>query len=97
MNEQIQHLAERALQLVADEHMKGDVSRLNTDSYVVQDLIQQKFAELIVQKCVSICNTVQADYRRARKATSDFDEKVIYAEGETASDTIKHKINDLFK
>jgi len=96
MNKQIQLLAEQALQLVADEHTRADVSRLNTDSYVVQDLIQQKFAELIVQKCVSICSAVQADYLRARKATSDFDAKVIYGEGETASNTIKHKINDLF-
>jgi hypothetical protein len=51
MNEQIKQLAEQALQLVADEHTDGDESRLNTDSYHVKDLIQEKFAELIVREC----------------------------------------------
>jgi hypothetical protein len=51
MNERIQELAEQALQLVADEHTDGDESRLNTDSYHVKDLIQEKFAELIVREC----------------------------------------------
>jgi hypothetical protein len=55
MNERIQQLAEQALQLVADKHTNGDESRLNTDSYHVKDLIQEKFAELIVRECVSIC------------------------------------------
>ena len=52
MNERIQELAEQALQLVADEHTDGDESRLNTDSYHVKDLIQEKFAELIIQECI---------------------------------------------
>lgn len=50
MNERIKELAEQAVQLVADEHTNGDESRLNTDSYHVKDLIQEKFAELIVEK-----------------------------------------------
>ena len=53
MNEQIKELADQALQLVADEHTKGDTSRLNTDSYQVKDLINEKFAELIVKECVT--------------------------------------------
>jgi hypothetical protein len=51
MNDRFVQLAERALQLVADEHTGGDESRLNTDSYHVKDLIQEKFAELIVKEC----------------------------------------------
>jgi hypothetical protein len=51
MNERIQQLADKALQLVADEHTGGDESRLNTDSYHVKDLIQAKFAELLIQEC----------------------------------------------
>ena len=51
MNERIQQLADKALQLVADEHTGGDESRLNTDSYHVKDLIQSKFAELLLQEC----------------------------------------------
>jgi carbamoylphosphate synthase large subunit len=53
MNERIRQLAEQALQLVADEHTNGDESRLNTDSYHVKDLIQEKFAELIVRECLT--------------------------------------------
>jgi len=54
MNERIQELAEQALQLVADEHTNGDESRLDTDSYYVKDLIQEKFAELIVRECANL-------------------------------------------
>jgi hypothetical protein len=54
MNERINELAEQALQLVADERTNGDESRLNTDSYHVKELIQAKFAELIVKECLGI-------------------------------------------
>jgi hypothetical protein len=54
MNERIKLLAEQATQLVADEHTGGDESRLNTDSYHVKDLINEKFAELIVQECIRV-------------------------------------------
>ena len=56
MNERIKELAEQAVQLVADEHTKGDESRLNTDSYHVKDLINEKFAELIVRECSAFVN-----------------------------------------
>jgi hypothetical protein len=55
MNERIRELAEQALQLVADEHANGDESRLNLASYTVKDLIQEKFAELIVKECAQVC------------------------------------------
>jgi len=54
MNERIRELADEALQLVAKEHTNGDESRLNTDSYHVKDLIQAKFAELIVRECAEV-------------------------------------------
>ena len=54
MNDRIKELAEQALQLVADEHTKGDTSRLNIDSYQVKDLINEKFAELIVKECIEL-------------------------------------------
>jgi hypothetical protein len=54
MNKRIQQLAEQALQLVADEHANGDESRLNLASYTVKDLVQEKFAELIVRECAEI-------------------------------------------
>jgi hypothetical protein len=52
MNKRIKELAVEAVQLVANEHTKGDVSRLNTDSYQVKDLINVKFAELIIKECL---------------------------------------------
>lgn len=45
---------EEALQLVADEHANGDESRLDTDSYHVKGLIQEKFAELIVRETMQV-------------------------------------------
>lgn len=59
MNERTRELAEQALQLVADEHTGGDESRLNTDSYHVKDLIQAKFAELIVRECAKIAGKAE--------------------------------------
>ena len=56
MNERIKELAEQALQLVADEHANGDESRLNLASYTVKELIQEKFAELIVRKCLELAH-----------------------------------------
>jgi len=53
MNTLIRKLSEEALQLVADEHTEGDVSRLNTDSYHVKWLIQERFCELIVRECAA--------------------------------------------
>lgn len=57
MNERILELYEQAVQLVADEHTKGDTSRLNTDAYHVKDLINVKFAELIVRECAEVLVT----------------------------------------
>jgi len=65
MNERIKELAEQALQLVADEHTNGDESRLNTDSYHVKDLIQEKFAELIVRECADIATINQHEWHSA--------------------------------
>ena len=58
MNERIFELAEQAVQLIANEHTKGDVSRLNTDAYHVKDLIREKFAELIVSDAIAKIESV---------------------------------------
>jgi hypothetical protein len=70
MNERIRELAERALQLVADEHTNGDESRLNTDSYHVKDLIQEKFAELVVKECAGIYSKI--DNGNLHMGTEDY-------------------------
>jgi len=61
MNERIRELVDEALQLVAKEHTNGDESRLNTDSYQVKDLIQEKFAELIVKECARVASNQVMD------------------------------------
>ena len=42
----------RAVRLVADDCANGDVLSLNTGSHQVQNLISQKFAELLIKECI---------------------------------------------
>jgi hypothetical protein len=50
---QINELYRLAVKQVAKKCTNGDESRLNTDSYYVQDLIKEQFAKLIVRECVN--------------------------------------------
>ena len=56
----------------------------------------EKFAELIVGECMTMCDETRADYFKHRKAADDFTDKNIYAEGEAASDIIKYKMKKHF-
>jgi tRNA(Ile)-lysidine synthase TilS/MesJ len=56
----------------------------------------EKFAELIVAECMSMCEETQAGYFKHRKAADDFQDKNIYAEGEAACDVIKYKMKKHF-
>jgi hypothetical protein len=56
----------------------------------------EKFAELIVRECMTMCDETQSDYFKHRKASNDFTDKNIYAEGEAASDIIKYKMKKHF-
>ena len=56
----------------------------------------EKFAELIVKECMSFCDETRSAYLKHRKASDDFTDKNIYAEGEAASDTIKYKMKKHF-
>jgi hypothetical protein len=62
----------------------------------LQSLKVEKFAELIVQECMTMCDTVSADYLKHRKGAFDFQDKNIYAEGEAACDIIKYKMKKHF-
>ena len=53
---------------------------------------QNRFADLIIAECILICDDVSGDYLKHRRSTVDFGEKTIFAEGEAAADSIKHKI-----
>jgi hypothetical protein len=56
----------------------------------------KKFAELIVQECMTMCDNVSADYFKHRKAADDFRDKNIYAEGESACDEVRYEIKKHF-
>jgi hypothetical protein len=55
-----------------------------------------EFAESIVKECMTMCDTVSADYLKHRKGAVDFQDKNIYAEGEAACDIIKYKMKKHF-
>ena len=60
------------------------------------DFDYKKFAELIVKDCMAMCDETRSDYFKHRKASYDFTDKNIYAEGEAASDIIKYKMKKHF-
>jgi hypothetical protein len=79
---------ERIKQLAIEAGAQGIVNR---------DFIDvKKFAELIVEECMTMCDTVSADYLKHRKGAFDFQDKNIYAEGEAACDIIKYKMKKHF-
>ena len=85
MNERIRELAEQAVNSISD-HIDFDIP----------DVFKEKFAELIVVECMRTCDETQAAYLKYRKASDDFQDKNIYAEGEAACDIIKYKLKKQF-
>jgi DNA-binding ferritin-like protein len=84
MNERIRELAKEAAR------------EMNETGTYSEPKFQEKFAELIVQECMTMCDNVSADYFKHRKAADDFQDKNIYAEGEAACDIIKYKMKKQF-
>jgi hypothetical protein len=87
MNKNIKELAEQAWVFANNQY---DVPKPQIMRF------QEKFAELIVKECITMCVEAKDDYFKHRIATFDFGEKNIYAEGEAASDVIKRKIKKHF-
>lgn len=86
MNERIKELMDQAYDSYVDPIYGLEAFRFS----------REKFAELIIKECMSMCDETQADYLKHRKSTIDFDEKNIFAEGEAASGVIKHKMKKRF-
>ena len=88
---------ERIRELVAEAG-----ATLNQDFYQnVVDITMgpqelEEFAELIVRECMAFCDETRSAYLKHRKASDDFTDKNIYAEGEAASDIIKYKMKKHF-
>jgi hypothetical protein len=97
MNERIEKLAEQAGFTVARGYgLKDTVPK---DVFIANVCVSdemKKFAELIVQECMTMCDNVSADYFKHRKAADDFQDKNIYAEGESACDEVRYEIKKHF-
>jgi hypothetical protein len=97
MNEQrIEELAKQARAWAETafkhQHEKFTSHWDNPVGYTVTHFFEQKFAELIVKECLSMCDETQAVYYKHRLASLNFTDKNRYAAGETAADTIYTKI-----
>ncbi len=97
MNERMIELA-----LQAEDYAFDEISNLESSvepvisNRVFFKSFKEKFAELMVQECMTMCDTVSADYLKHRKGAFDFQDKNIYAEGEAACDIIKYKMKKHF-
>jgi hypothetical protein len=97
MNERIKELALQARNYALDE--KRIYERIHNTEQCMEEyreVYNKKFAELIVEECMTMCDTVSADYLKHRKGAFDFQDKNIYAEGEAACDIIKYKMKQHF-
>jgi hypothetical protein len=97
MNERIKELAVQARNYALDE--KRIYERIHNTEQCMEEyreVYNKKFAELIVEECMTMCDTISADYLKHRKGAFDFQDKNIYAEGEAACDIIKYKMKKHF-
>ena len=66
------------------------------DIHCFDDEELEKFVSLIIKDCATMCETMSADYFNLQKATSDFDEKNIYAEGRNVAEQLHYKMKHYF-
>jgi hypothetical protein len=89
MNNIIKELAEQAMIF---SHENGGW-RIST--HVPNDF-KEKFAELLMQECMTICNETQAEYTTAQLSVYEFSEKNIHANGASACERVRNKIKRRF-
>lgn len=85
MNERIEELAEGCFEYI-EGTLDGDTVEFN----------YKKFAELIVHKCMAICDEQKAYYFGERMATDDFIDKNMCAEAESTCDIVRYKMKKHF-
>jgi len=90
MNERIRELCSQAISDV------DGIQNPDTQNMYIPDCFAEKFAELIVRECMTMCDNVSADYFKHRKAADDFQDKNILAEGESACDEVRYEIKKHF-
>jgi hypothetical protein len=97
MNERIKELAEQAKEYADTKYSKlVSTSRWGDSVPGIRELYTEKLAELIVRECMTMCDTLSADYLKHREAADDFLDKNIYAEGEVACDILRYKMKKHF-
>lgn len=89
MNEQIKQLAVQA-KLWAMDNTNFPISSHIPAGYT------EKLAELIVHKCMAICDEQKAYYFGERMATDDFIDKNMCAEAESTCDIVRYKMKKHF-
>ena len=77
------------------KELAAQATRQYSPTYYTQEW-SQGGAELMVQEGMAFCDETRSAYLKHRKASDDFTDKNIYAEGEAASDTIKYKMKQHF-
>lgn len=91
MNEQIKELISQA-----QKEVWGNSPYNGAPEFEGYELDHEKFAELIIKECVGACGSVQEQFFNGRIATNDFNLKNRFAEGETACEMVKTKIEMIF-
>jgi hypothetical protein len=83
-----------------NEQIKELMEKSGIDVDAVENLGEMpaaiKFAQLIVQECMNMCDEEKAEYTKLRKNAFDFQDKNIYAESEYVCDTLKYKMKRNF-
>jgi hypothetical protein len=95
MNELIKELVKKAGGRLST-HTLTSYPAQRRESIELWDKNIEKFAELIVKECMSMCDELKVEYFNHRKNTMDFDEKHIYAEGESACFNLRFKMKKHF-
>ena len=90
MNERIKELTKQAT-------IRVNNPTVNSDGKVVCDNWEEgvslsRLAELVARDCMEMCTKLEKTYLDRRLQAMDFELKNIYAEGERACDSIRHKI-----
>ena len=87
----------RMLELYKQAHVPcTTIDPSNNMPYETTCFSADRFAELIIKECTTICNESQAAYFNLQLATDDFNEKSIHSGGGTASFNIGRNIIDRF-
>jgi hypothetical protein len=89
-------MIERIKELSRVAHSAADSTYAQSPDAIWLKEYNKKFAELIVQQCMSMCDEQRAYYFGHRMASDDFIDKNMYAEGEAACDILQYKMKKYF-